>query len=380
MIKPLTLIWLGFFSRIFVALVTGGQLVGDSLYYHWIASRAVTLGERGLDTSIVGEAGQGLFTFLLSGLYQATTDSYFIGCLFTIFTWLLSAFILIKILELISAERKTTFLVLFFYCFLPSSLINTSVPLRESFELLFVNLLIYSSLRIYIHKSSSHWVYLIISGFLIGQFHKGLYALSGFIFLAVVMSSYLRNRIKFPLQGYFIILPILGVLSVYFYNFLSDSSYDLSDGLYAAIETYQEGTLALTNISRATYQPFLMGLEGPFALLFYIPVNLFQYLFEPMPWRISSILDIILTLENLFRGFLIYITIKGLINSDILSRRPLLFMFIIYLFLETLWSFGTTNWGTASRHHVPGMGLILITGFYFYVKYPLNRKLIKSRS
>ena len=114
MIKPLTLIWLGFFSRIFVALVTGGQLVGDSLYYHWIASRAVTLGERGLDTSIVGEAGQGLFTFLLSGLYQATTDSYFIGCLFTIFIWLLSAFILIKILELISAERKTTFLVLFF--------------------------------------------------------------------------------------------------------------------------------------------------------------------------------------------------------------------------------------------------------------------------
>ena len=376
MIKPLTLIWLGFYSRVLVALFSGGQLVGDSFYYHWIASRAVNLGERGLDTTIVQEEGHGLFSSLLSSLYFFTTDSYFIGCLFSIFVWLLSAYVLRKTLGLLNADKRTVFLVLIFYCFLPSSLINTSVPMRESFELLFVNLLIYSSLRIYLNSSFIHWIYLMLSGFLLGQFHRGLYAFSGVILLAVIVSSYLRNRKSFPIEGYLLVVPFVVFLSVYGFNFFSSQSYDLSEGLYFAIQTYQEGTLA--NMSRASYEPFLSGSEGTFSLLLFLPINLFQYLFEPMPWRISSIVDIVLTFENLFRGMLIYISIKGLMKTETLTRRPLLFLFLAYLVIEIFWSFGTTNWGTAARHHVPGMGLILITGFYFYAKYPWNRRKTKT--
>ena len=376
MIKPLTLIWLGFYSRVLVALFSGGQLVGDSFYYHWIASRAVNLGERGLDPTIVQEEGHGLFSSLLSSLYFFTTDSYFIGCLFSIFVWLLSAYVLKKILGLLNADKRTVFLVLIFYCFLPSTLINTSVPMRESFELLFVNLLIYSSLRIYLNSSFIHWIYLMLSGFLLGQFHRGLYAFSGVILLAVIVSSYLRNRKSFPIEGYLLVVPFVVFLSVYGFNFFSSQSYDLSEGLYFAIQTYQEGTLA--NMSRASYEPFLSGSEGTFSLLLFLPINLFQYLFEPMPWRISSIVDIVVTFENLFRGILIYISIKGLIKTETLARRPLLFLFLAYLVIEIFWSFGTTNWGTAARHHVPGMGLILITGFYFYSKYPMNRRKTKT--
>ena len=54
MIKPITLIWLGFYSRIFVALFSGGQLVGDSYYFHWIASTRIQLGERELDVITAG--------------------------------------------------------------------------------------------------------------------------------------------------------------------------------------------------------------------------------------------------------------------------------------------------------------------------------------
>ncbi|MFL2705003.1 MAG: hypothetical protein ACJ0GU_01310 [Gammaproteobacteria bacterium] len=376
MIKPLTLIWLGFYSRVLMALFGGGQLVGDSFYYHWIASRAVNLGERGLDPTIVQEEGHGLFSSLLSSLYFFTTDSYFIGCLFSIFVWLLSAYVLRKTLGLLNADKRTVFLVLIFYCFLPSSLINTSVPMRESFELLFVNLLIYSSLRIYLNRSFIHWIYLMLSGFLLGQFHRGLYAFSGVILFAVIVSSYLRNRKSFPIAGYLLGVPFVVFLSVYGFNLFSSQSYNLSEGLYFAIQTYQEGTLA--NMSRASYEPFLSGSEGTFSLLLFLPINLFQYLFEPMPWRISSIVDIVLTLENLFRGMLIYISIKGLMKTETLVRRPLLFLFLAYLVIEIFWSFGTTNWGTAARHHVPGMGLILITGFYFYAKYPVNRRKTKT--
>ena len=90
MIKPITLIWLGFYSRIFVALFSGGQLVGDSYYYHWMASTRINLGDREFDlTMFGGEEALSLYPTLLTTLYSFSTDLYFIGCLFSIFVWLL---------------------------------------------------------------------------------------------------------------------------------------------------------------------------------------------------------------------------------------------------------------------------------------------------
>ena len=376
MIKPISLIWLGFYTRILVALFSEGQLVGDSYYYHWIASSNVNLGKRALDATILGEDAQSLYPTLLTVLYSFSTDSYFIGCLFSIFIWLLSAYVLKKILDLLNADKRTEYLVFLFYVFIPSSLINTSVPMRESFELLFVNLIVYSSLRIYLNKSSLHWLYLGISCFLLGQFHRGLYAFAAIILFMVMMSTLIRNRRRFPLKGYILVVPLIISLSFFAYILFSDLVYDLEEGLYFAITTYQEGTLS--NFSRATYEPFTTGIEGPLGLVLYIPTNLFQYLFEPMPWRISSFTDIVLTFENILRGFLIYVSLSGILKADVILRRPLLFIFLAYLIIETLWSFGTTNWGTASRHHVPGLALLLIPGFYFYFNRSLNKKLVST--
>jgi len=372
LIKPITLIWLGFYSRIFVALFSTGGLVGDSYYYHWIASRAVNLGERGMDVTLVQEEATSLYSVLLSTLYFVSTDSYFIGCLFSIFVWLVSAYVVKKILELLKADNKTKYLVFLFYAFLPSSLINSSVPMREAFELLFINLIIYSCLRVYLNKSLLHWFYLAISCFLLGQFHKGLYAFGGVILLMLIMSIFLRDRRSFPLIGYIFAVPFVTFLSVYLLGIFSDQVYDMENGLHSVILTYQEGTLH--SLGRTNYESFITGIEGPLGLALFIPTNLFQYLFEPMPWRISSIFDIVLTFENMFRGFLIFVTLRGILKTDVISRRPLLFIFLAYLIIETFWSFGTTNWGTASRHHVPGLALLLIPGFYFYSKSSLNRK------
>ena len=374
MIKPITLIWLGFCSRILVAAFGGSKLVSDSYYYHWIASRAVNLGERGLDVSIVQAEATKLYATLLSILYSVSTDSYFIGCLFSIFVWVLSAYVLKKILELLEADKKTKYLVFLFYAFLPSSILNTSVPMREAFELLFINLIIYSSLRIYLNKSLLHWLFLGISCFLIGQFHGVLYAFAAVILLMVIISIFLRNRKKFPIGGYIFIVPLLIFLSTYAYGIFSDNAYGLEDALFLTIQTYQEGTRAFMNFTRASYEPFTAGIEGPLGFVLFIPANLFQYLFEPMPWKISSILDIVLTFENILRAFLIFVSLRGILKTDVISRRPLLFIFLAYLILETFWSFGTTNWGTASRHHVPGLALLLIPGFYFYSKHSLNKK------
>ena len=33
--------------------------------------------------------------------------------------------------------------------------------------------------------------------------------------------------------------------------------------------------------------------------------------------------------------------------------------------MEVIWALGTVNWGSAARHHVPAMGLLLIGSLAF---------------
>ena len=65
---------------------------------------------------------------------------------------------------------------------------------------------------------------------------------------------------------------------------------------------------------------------------------------------------------NLFI-FKLWPLINGLRVSSLGYCYPLLFILIAYFALETIWSLGTVNWGTASRHHIPATGILLAAAF-----------------
>ena len=48
------------------------------------------------------------------------------------------------------------------------------------------------------------------------------------------------------------------------------------------------------------------------------------------------------------------------------NKASILFIFLVYLLLEFLWALGTVNWGTASRHHLPSLGLLVIASAYSF--------------
>jgi hypothetical protein len=117
-------------------------------------------------------------------------------------------------------------------------------------------------------------------------------------------------------------------------------------------------------------------INGLGELIVSIPSFLFQYLFEPMPWKIGSIVDLVALLENMLRFWLIWNALKYLVGSYLnkpmfvarnyfVNERFIFFIFLSYLLIESLWSLGTSNWGTASRHHVPSLGLLLVVGFVY---------------
>ena len=370
-------LWLGFFLRLVIAFVNGfvGPTYGssgDALGFHLMAvehSQNLVF-----DVFVLTH----IYSYILGIFYFITTDSLFLGSALSALGWLASAFILLRIMRILSFKMSNQWRVMLIYALIPTSLMYTSVTLREPFQLLFINLALYAALKIYFHRSNAHWLVLFLAVVGMGAMHGALLAYGIFIIVGTLFLLTSRNRKGVSFTKVVLVTPI--VILCLFYGFLlftSLTSYGdrLEDGLAVAVQVYQEGTLSDGYESRANYRTDV-AINGLGGLILSLPSFLFQYLFQPMPWNISSMVDVVALLENMLRFWLIWNALKYLVGSYLNKpmfvahnyfgyERCILLIFLSYLVMETLWSLGTSNWGTASRHHLPSLGLLLVVGFAY---------------
>ena len=365
-------LWLGFFLRLVIAFVNGfvGPTYGssdDSLGFHLFAAE--------LSQNLVFDV------FLISHIYPSflgvfyfiTTDHLFLGSALSALAWLASAFILLRIMRILSFTMSNQWRVMLIYALIPTSLMYTSVTFREPFQLLFVNLAFYAALKIYFHRSIAHWLVLFLAAVGMAALHGALLASGIFIISGTLFLLTTRNRKGISFTKVVLVTPIVILCLFYGYLLFTTVSHAMEDGLSVAVQTYQEGTMALDQRANYRTDNEINGLGG---LILSLPFFLFQYLFEPMPWKIGSMVDIVALLENMLRFWLIWNALKYLVGSYLNKpmfvahnyfgyERCILFIFLSYLIMETLWSLGTSNWGTATRHHLPSLGLLLVAGFTY---------------
>ncbi len=382
-------LWLGFFLRLVIAFVNGfvGPTYGssdDSLGFHEVA---VLFSQNLADDSFLFN---NIYPSLLGVFYSITTDHLFLGSALSALGWLASAFILLRIMRILSFKMSNQWRVMLIYALIPTSLMYTSITLREPFQLLFVTLAFYAALKIYFHRSNAHWLVLFLAVVGMGAMHGALLVSGIFIIVGTLFLLTSRNRKGVSFTKVVLVTPI--VILCLFYGFIlftSLFSYGdrLGEGADVAVQVYQEGTMSTEQ--RANYRTDI-EINGLGGLILSLPTFLFQYLFEPMPWKIGSMVDVIALLENMLRFWLIWNALKYLVGSYLNKpmfvahnyfgyERCILFIFLSYLITETLWSLGTTNWGTASRHHVPSFGLLLVASFaYRNVTFPKYNRSHKS--
>jgi hypothetical protein len=354
-------ILLGFFLRFLVAIWNGffGPSIGaegDALMFHEVALYVSNTG--------VFEAKYNIgwiYSIFLGVIYYLTLDSIFIGSLLSCFAWFISAVILNKSIQLLGIHQKYRNRAMLLYAIIPSSILFTSVTLREVYQLLFVNTLIYSSLMILIKKNSKYWFLLAFSALTLGLLHFGLVLYALLVALLTFYFTSIRQEKIFSLELIIFYIPAITILSYGAANlFTSIVPFDFSDGLAATVEAYQMGH----NESRAMYI-YKPEINGLFDLFLFMPISLLQYLLEPMPWRIATSLDLALFLENIIRCLFIFFAIRAFFTIKKSLKTPLIFLILIFLALEMLWALGTVNWGSAVRHHIPGMGILMIIGVCF---------------
>jgi len=345
-------VWNGFFGPSFGA-------EGDAPGFH--AAAVAYSSSLVFDKFIMGY----FYSYVLGLIYFLVTDSLFLGSLLSSVTWLASAVILVRSMQVLKIEDSYQLKAMLIYALLPSSIMYTSVTLREVYQLFFVNLAIYSALKIFCHKSSKHWLYLFFSLAGMMTLHGALVVFGTYFLIATMILASFRTNMVLSKVKLLIVMPLIVLVAFYGISLATSIFINLEGRFSDAVVIQQEGSLTTDPDARTYYKKNVEAIDGVTDLLLFVPITLFQYLFEPLPWRISAAIDIVSLFENILRAWLIWKALLGLRKTSNKIRIPVYFVFLAYLAIETIWSIGTINWGTAIRHHLPSLGLLLMAAFAY---------------
>jgi hypothetical protein len=336
-------VWNGFYGPSFGA-------EGDALAFH---EEALYYSQHPSDFQYV--TGW-VYSYFLGLLYSIFSDHIFFGSMISVGAWLWSTMIFIKIFEYMKTPRSKIALAVLIYSMWPVVLLNTSVTLRESFQALSVSMILFSAIMIIFEDKNRFFT--LISGIILGSvLHGALLAYSAMM-LILIGFSVTRYRLNFSSTTQLMIfIPIGAIIAFLAFGVFGNIAYNIDDGLIGAVQNYNEG--AILSNGRADYRAEI-SLSGNLGFFLFIFSAFFQYMLEPLPRNIGSFADLALFLENVSRVFLLGYAVYGLRLVSGKSRSIIAFSFIAYLALEFIWSIGTVNWGTASRHHVPALGVLLV--------------------
>ena len=357
--KPELIIILGFTIRTICSFIHSfvGNLPGatnDALNYHDSAVNFSKGMPYFMDTMAQGKA----FVIILGTLYKIipTNLELFLGGILSCIVWGFSAIVLFKTLKFAKLKISSINIALIIYSFLPFGIIFTSVTLRESYQLLLINLVLYLIILIFKKEKIIFIFYLLVTLIVLAFFHKSFIFLIIFISLVLFLKIFM-NKISsyYEIHKYYILIIFISVAYIYlpyyteYYNNI--------------IETVQSFKFNQTQNARAIYKDQLQVTYEAKYFLSSVVYSFIQFEFEPFPWREYSKIDNVLLVQNFIRLFLFYQIIKRLILSFKTKNLNYFVIFSIFIFLELLWSAGTVNWGTAVRHQIPGYGLFIFLSF-----------------
>ncbi len=360
--RPIFIIVLGFILRVLhgaVISIRGAEgdmeLDAESMYY---MMRDVVRSGRPVEYSY----GVDFHVNSSAKFLAFIGDDVFWACFLPAFYWLVGGVFFLKSLELLKPSTRDRMIIVLLYALLPGCFYFTSIPLRESMQLMGVNVAVWGAMQVVVRSNPLGWLFL-VAGSVIAALLHGALAVVGLVLVVgtFTLQPMIRNQ-KLTGPRQFMILVMAIILMPFAFSGLKLVGYNVEDGALDAAAQYQVG--GLSEEARSNYKQ-TDAAGGVVANTVLVPVSLIQYLAEPMPWRIATASDLYLFMENILRLLCLLISVRIWQKSN--GRESYLqgSLVIIYMVHETIWALGTVNWGTAIRHHVPitGVQLLMVARF-----------------
>ena len=228
-----------------------------------------------------------IYIYALGLVYRWTTPSLFLGSGLSCLAWLASAVLLLHMMKMLLLDEAQQFKAMLLYALLPSAVVITSVTLREAYQLLAVHVVVYSVLKIYLTRSFGHWFLLLAGVALMGALHGALLVAGLCIAVITFLFSLYKQENPYSVAKLGLILFLLLVLAHAGSSLFIEAVFNAQTGLGEALQARQD---SWQQSARASYS-IGIKIASDADLLLFVPAALFQYLFQPLPWKLTIGLD-----------------------------------------------------------------------------------------
>lgn len=304
------------------------------------------------------------YNIILGIIFKILYPSQVIGNLFSVLIWAHSFYLIYSILTYLKLSKNAVFYGLLYFTLSPCIIIFTSVTLRDCIILYFIINFIFFVIRFTYQKKFVDFSIVLFFLFLIYCTHYAfffLFIIFGIIFL-LILFIFSYSQINLKILTLFLLTIIL-FMNLFDFEFIFES-----------VNNFQKGSLHFSTIGRANYLDNLFKIQDIFSGIFYVIRNYLLFLFEPSFFNLEKInlYDLAVVLEKLIKIILITIFIFYILNN----KKNVSFshlILVMILAIDTSWSIGTYNWGTAYRHQVTSFGLLPFIIAIIYEKKNLKK-------
>lgn len=304
--------------------------------------------------SLAFEVDAAFYDQFLGIIYTLIYPSQFIGAQFGIIALTVGAFYLLRI-AFILGEKMPSWAIVAFLLW-PSVVLRVTTTLREPYLVACLIILCYYLISFKITNSKSDLIKCLLACVIGFFFHKA-YALFLMVVIAYVAFFAVKPKTASARAKLFYLRIAIvggGVAGITYVATNFGNVRGLAPLIAAVNGDVEYISKVLASKAgrdfRATYGVTL-DFTSPGALITSIPPVIVYYMFAPFPWQIRSIWDPVASFEGIFRGIAIFMLIKYHFVRNVFppALRPAT---VVVVLLCLIWAAGTTNYGTASRHHV----------------------------
>lgn len=263
-------------------------------------------------------------------------------------------FLFFRMLRLLRIRPRVTGKVLLISAFFPSSLIMSSIFLREMLPTFFIAASFYFFLKWFRFGRSVNFTFCIVSLGAASMFHSG--AAGIFIGYAFVFLFYKReeNTYRFSAKTIPVFLFIFAIwLFAFQHKGIFLAKFQNVEDIETVIETASSSRGGSVYLSSLT-------VNTPLQLVAYSPIRAFYFLTSPLPFNWRGVMDIITFIID---SSLYLLTLFYLVKHKPRSRRQrntIIAICMAVFFVSIIFGIGVENAGTAMRHRQKLISLFLV--------------------
>lgn len=311
-----------------------------------------------------------IYGYMLRGFYKVFGVSFWLGEVLSVCVFAMTLWVFVALQQRLGLGRHQAFSV-FVYGILPGPLIHCSVTMREVYQCIGLLTACWALVAMRQDGLNPQRLLAFFAGLgLLVLMHQAL-AFYALLLIFTGLPWALQGRGQFGAIAALILVLLVPVALPKMINLFEGNSAGLQMIEKGKFLEYAAGYREHISKSRSDYGISIETDSLPNFLSSLILVVL-MYFLAPLPWQVSSPLDIYAFIEVVWRILLLVGLYRQLPRLTPLQQNAAGVVLLYTLVLESLWAVGTSNWGTAVRHHVPAYALFAALGASYWGGFSLD--------